>query len=498
MMQSRKPVIMLYGFLVLSTLVVTVEPVSAYIEVKRPHSMIISTGTANTSMLEILDPEQDDLSMKINSNRSGDKNFHESAMISSKADLEDYFNIYRSHYKLPYSVEDEKLSGDDIIHKDVIRFQDKFSNENNSGYYYYNQWAWLNEPIHASSLEDEGYVEFYFLSEASNGTFLTVYGDDDYRKDPLDYNNESAAFGMHFGITPFGGDSNSSFFCGTDWSDDLTKIDSVEYEPNRWYHVQLSFDYNSSWNVKIDNATVYTSSGWNIDEQLTKFDYLGFCTQTWKNFSGHQTHVYYLDAIGLSYDMSAHNQNTEGVEFNEAYEDYIDKYSVNNINDGDLNASLAVYFKFNLEDYPNKVDTFSLIIKGHFFHVVDTGYVKMFNREYLVYDHTDLSYKPYVPGFSEEYLFSASDSEKINSSVYIDGEGKFALKIEAASGTNFDYIVDSMYFRFDTGMGGSYVFIFVIVAFVFTMAVFLTKIAKKGQLSSPRKKRSGRNARSID
>ncbi|MHA1681537.1 MAG: hypothetical protein ACTSUE_11035 [Promethearchaeota archaeon] len=494
---SRGTKLLVLYFLSLLVVVVAVNPASAYIEEKHPITMNLAVGTSNSTNLDNL-ASDNNYTIEFGSNRSGDRNFYESCSIESKTDFEDYFHIRYAYSSLPVSVIDEKISNDGDVHKKVIRIQDRRSSIYNNVSSSYNHWSWMDEPINESSVEDHGFIEFYFLSEALNGTFMTYFGDNDKRKAPSEYYIALDAPGIYFGIRKASGEDNSSFFVTTDWDENFIRINATDYVPNTWYHVRLSFNYNVSWSVAINNNTVYNSSNWTINGDLDEFNTFAMMTQTKIDYSAHVTHVFYVDAIGFSYNMTNHNQDST-MQFNADYEDYVDEYSINNLNDHDLNASLAIYFKFNLESFPDKTRSFNLFIKGYATHAIDTGLLKLFNHEYRVYDTYDSSYKPISPGFIEEYEFSSDENDTIDTNTYISDTNTFLLKIELSSDNNFEFRVTYIIVKFNIGETSG---LLIAVIFVCAIAIgaFMIKITSKGsaKATTSRGRRRGRSARSID
>ncbi|MHA1793441.1 MAG: hypothetical protein ACTSVI_12395 [Promethearchaeota archaeon] len=476
--------------------------VSAFNENIIPTKLYLSTGDSNSTNVAVLSLDNN-ISINFQSARSGDKNYYESYIVNSIDDFKDYFKVYRSNIKLPVEFKDEKAGGtegNEIVHKGVIRIQDKYNTSYNPTYYYYNQWIWMKEPINESSLDNDGYFEFYFLSESTNGSFMVCFGDYDYKRY---YSNgeKGQSLGINFGITTGlnNNNENSSFFCSTSWTDSLIPINAVQYVPETWYHVQLGFSFNNSWYVKINNQTVYSSSNWTISTQLKKFDFVGMYTQTSYKASGHASHVFYIDALGLSYNLTKHNEFSD-IDFNLEYEDYVDRYSKNNLNDHDVNASLVVYFKFDLGEYINRTSRFTLKITGHFTQAVNFSQLLAYNRQDSYYEVIDDEFKPYITKKETSFEFTESIPETLNKTYYTDDQGRFNVKVEAQSNNKFDLNLYSIYVVFNIGFNASdfsYLIIIIIAAVLLLVIFQISRREKLVRGVSSRRGKKGRRARAV-
>nr|MDO8116494.1 hypothetical protein [Candidatus Sigynarchaeota archaeon] len=307
-------------------------------QVVNPHQFIISSGTVNSTDLSYVSKD-DGMLISALSNKSGDRNFYESYQIEKKDDFNRYFTTYQTSSLLVTDVLEEKVARYGESHKKVIRIQDKYHNAYNATDLWYNQQINQKEPILDASVDKTaGFFEFYFLSESTNGVFMVSFGDYAHKRYSLynsttyQYSFTGSCLGINFGIAPIVNSTNSSFFYSTSWMDTMHVIENATYIPEKWYHVRLLFTYNASWSIQLDNATVFNSVNWTISPDLEKFDCFSMFTQTRTKASNQTNHVFYLDALGISYNITAHNL-VSSMDFNAAYEKYEDVYSINNIND---------------------------------------------------------------------------------------------------------------------------------------------------------------------
>ncbi|MHA1371393.1 MAG: hypothetical protein ACTSWN_16110 [Promethearchaeota archaeon] len=467
--------------------------VKGAVEEKTP-SIYQSIGAANTTDVLMI-RYQDSHAIEFQSNRSGDKNYYESFKVESKTDFQDYFRTDREWYDtLNVDFKDEKADADGNVHKKVIRIQDKYDYPSGQTYYSRNQWNLLRERIISSDSNKSGYLEFYFLSEATNGTFTLIFGDYDKKIESYQYNLDLVGYGIYFGITPIGNDTQSSFFTMTKWGDQPIKISNETYQPDKWYHVRLSFNFNSSWAIEINKNQVYNSSNWTFPSDVTNFDYISTHTQTKYKASYDETHIYYLDAIGLSYNVSQHNSKST-MKFNEEYEPYVNLTSKNNLNDHDIAGSLAVYFLFSAGDLFNRSTSYVLHFKGYFTSLPNYSVLKIYNQRDKNYDIYDENFNPIVEDLMLNYTFSSTDNRSINSTLYVGSDGTFNMKIEAETEHYFTLIVDYVILEFQvSAQTFDYFWILVFIGLAFIFVAVVLQIAKKGGYLKPsatsRKKKS--------
>lgn len=446
-----------------------------------PVQVIVTTGHANSTDTSVL--AQNASAMTLYSNKSGDRNFHESYDVKSLDDFKKYFTVHQSHYQLPVEFKDEKEGSGNVVHKKVVRIKDELTTPYSPLYYYYNQFITQKQAIHPASVAATGWLEFYFLSESTNGTFLLSFGDFTHRHlfNASTGGQYGEAHGINFGIQPGLGTMGSSFFVSTSWSGTRTPLDNVTYQPNQWYHVHFSFTYNVSWSIKIDNQTVYTSPAWGINATMARFDCISMYTQTATHASGHGTHVFYIDALGIGYNMAAHNTNVPSMTFNAAYQAYVDVHSINNINDHVVNASLVAYFKFSLGTRGREFSAYKLVIQGRFTQPVQSGRLSFYNRQDLVYDVQDASFNTYLASLVDEYEFSKTKNNTANITTYVGQNGEFTLKIDAQSNANnFEYVVRLMVFEFQWGLGGGDLAAVILVVAGFLIFFLIYKINQRG------------------
>ncbi|MFX0100917.1 MAG: hypothetical protein ACFFCS_15180 [Candidatus Hodarchaeota archaeon] len=485
-MKKTSRLLFMVFFVMLTCMIVWPIKASAVTETVYP-STFQTIGGANIGVdnqPSFFSEKDDDKHVAYTSEASGDGHYHETFAISSKSDFKEYFRLVPDYnWRFPVSEEDEKLDADDVVHKDVMRFEDDYSSGTNYLYYSSNQWMYLKERINESSVEQTGYFEFYFLSESTDGSFTIIFGDYGYRMTESKYNSEDAGFGLQFGIAPgLGNQSNSSFFCANRWTDTPIKINNTEYEPNKWYHVHMAFDLNNSWEIKINNNTAFNSTDWNatVPIEVTKFDYITMHTQTKFSYSDAKTHVFYIDALGLSYNITAHNDNSV-MDFNEDYEDWQDPNSINNWNDHVVNASIELYFRFSLGDLATRSG--KLIIKAYFTVPVDPSKMKLYNWNKKVYDiHMD-PYNPYLDTWIEEIPIAQEIENGINTSTYANDDGKLTLKIDTQSGDYFEFRVDFIAVEYEIILISEIMLIVIPIIGVIVL-IIIYRISRKGPKSS--------------
>ncbi len=490
----------LASLFMISFLAAIINGVSAVSEFVRPGQVVVKAGTASSTDTSYL-AGNDSQYITYYSNKSGDKNYYEAYKIESDSDLTKYFIVQRpDYYYMPVEYKDEKAGSSYDSHKKVIRIQDNYYYPWDAKGYLFNQYLFQRYPVHNSSALGigNGSLEFYFLSEATNGTFMLTFGDSKYTRY---YNGTSGLMeginhGMSLGITPLGG-AASKFFWQTNWTGTPTVINesAVQYQANKWYHVKLAFNFNHSWAIRINNVQVYNSTTWNINSALRMFNTVSMMTVINTAYSGHPSHVYYIDAMGLSYNLTSHNTNVAAMTFNADYQPYVDINSHNNLNDHVANAAFAAYFVFNMGDLLNRSSSAKLYLKARYTSAITEGkgILYLYNRISKTYDDF-ANYSNYVEYPAEEFTFSSDKSGAtfINSTKYISNTGIFSIKIEAESTNNFQYKVDYMVVEFVLAaeMGQMLIIIFAVLGVVVVLMVY--KITQRG---APRARAGARKAR---
>lgn len=497
-MKRHMTTLALAAIFTISVFAVLVHDASAITETIYPKEVVVKAGSASSTDLTLM-ATNDSQYMTFASNKSGDKNYYEAYQIESESDISTkYFNVTYPHYYMPVEFKDEKIDSSYTSHKKVIRIQDRNSYQWDQLGYYFNQYLFQRKPIHNSSALGiaKGFLEFYFLSEATNGTFMVTFGDSKYARWYNQWNGSMTGknFGISFGITPIGG-AASQFFFQTSWPSPVTRINSsVSYQPNKWYHVKLAFNFNNSWAIRINNVEAYNSSTWTMDSALRMFNTVSMMTAIRTAASTHESHVYYIDAIGLSYALASHNANVSEMTFNADYVPYSDIYSHNNLNDHVANANFAAYFLFDFGTLLNRSVSATLNIRAMYNHLITSGgSIKLFDWKTRSYDNF-VSYNRYFFDPAESFTFERykNGTTIINASRYIDGTGKFAMKIEAESTNSFDFIVDYMVVEFVLAAEMGQVLI-VIVAVLGVVSVYiLYRIMQRG---APRARAGARRAR---
>jgi hypothetical protein len=481
----------------ISFLATMVHGVSAVSEFVGPDQVVLKAGTA-TSTDTALMTSNDSHYMEYKSNKSGDKNYYEAYKIESDSDITKYFNVSYPHYYMPVEYKAEKTDSSYVSHKKVIRIQDKYSYYWDQFGFYFNQYLLQGKPVHNSSAlgVGNGSLEFYFLSEATNGTFMMTFGDSKYAR----FHNTTSSYmegnnyGISFGITPIGG-AASKFFWQTYWTGPLTVINPslVQYQPNKWYHVKLAFNFNHSWAIRINNAEVYNSTTWTINSTLRMFNTVSMMTVIRTAYSGHESHVFYIDAMGLSYSLASHNSAVPTMQFNADYQPYVDINSHNNLNDHVANAALAAYFIFRFGDLLNKTSSAKFYLKGRYTSLLSSGMIKLYNHISKTYDDF-ANYTSYIEYPSEVFTLeeNKNGSTIINATRYVDDAGTFSMKLEAQSTNNFNFMVDYMVVEFVllADMGQVLIIIFAVLGVVAVLIVY--KITQKG---APRARAGARKAR---
>jgi len=198
------------------------------------------------------------------------------------------------------------------------------------------------------------------------------------------------------------------------------------------------------------------------------------------------SHVFYIDAIGISYNMSKQNQYSSTMKFDTTYTEYVNPNSHNDLNDHVLNASLAVYFLFTIPNYnSNSTIITKLHIAGYYKNVVTSGKLYLFNQRYKIYDAFDLTYFPYAGtpmSKDAEYDFkNGSTFPDINPRIYINNNtGAFSLKIEAQGNTFFEFVLNYMALESYVMVDNSTTVIIVILVLSFIAAIILVKIVQRG------------------
>ncbi|NMC05186.1 MAG: hypothetical protein GYA24_08245 [Candidatus Lokiarchaeota archaeon] len=180
--------------------------------------------------------------------------------------------------------------------------------------------------------------------------------------------------------------------------------------------------------------------------------------------------------------------------FNADYVPYSDIYSHNNLNDHVANANFAAYFLFDFGTLLNRSVSATLNIRAMYNHLITSGgSIKLFDWKTRSYDNF-VSYNRYFFDPAESFTFERykNGTTIINASRYIDGTGKFAMKIEAESTNSFDFIVDYMVVEFVLAAEMGQVLI-VIVAVLGVVSVYiLYRIMQRG---APRARAGARRAR---
>ncbi len=468
-------------------------------QVVNPSQLIVSSGSANSTDLAYMS-EKDGLLIAASSNKSGDRNYYESYKIEKKDHFLSYFTLRDTYTStLMVDVKEEKVAADGKSHKNVIRFQDDRLYTYNNTDVWYNQVANQKSPVADASVnKTTGFLEFYFLSESKNGTFMVCFGEHAFRRYIENSYFKGISYGINFGIAPIVNSTNSSFFYSTSWLDDHHVIQNVSYIPNKWYHVRLSFLYNASWSILIDNKTVHDSGNWTMNPALTKFDSVSMFTSTRTKASCRSDHVFYMDALGLSYNVTAHNL-ASAMDFNEGYEEYVDVYSINNINDHVVTASLELYILFELGNLTKNINSYLLQIKGYFSNTVNSSKLLFLHRAFGVYE-TFKDYRIIVPGYISNFTFGNSQNatvNQVNASRYVGTQGRFAMKIEAESSNNFEYNVDYIGFEISPSLWSD---AFGIIVFSIIGAIFIgviLKITHKGGFGRSASRRNGAAGRRV-
>ncbi len=490
----------LASFFVLSFLAMTVHGVSALSEFIGPDQIVVKAGTASSTSMSYL-TGNDSQYMTFASNKSGDKNYYESYKIESDSDIASkYFNITQSQWNLPVEFKDEKADSSYNSHKKVIRIQDKYSLPGDQLYYWVNQYVTQRHPIHNDSAlnVDSGWFEFYFMSEATNGTFMITLGDS---KSARVFSTPSYTFrgynhGMSFGITPLDG-SASQFFWQSNWTmlPIIINRSAVQYQPNKWYHVRLGFHFNNSWAIKINGAEVYNSSTWNINSTMKLFNTVSMMTAIRTAASYHDSHVYYIDAMGLSYNVTGHNAAVTSMQFNADYVPLVDINSHNNLNDHVANASFVAYFVFKLRDLLGKSSSAKLFLQARYSSATSLswGMIRLFDWTTKTYTNY-ANYTNYSEFPPEEFTFAKDKNSTviINSSRYVDPAGTFSMKIEAQSNDNFVYIANYIVVEFVLTADMSQVFIVILAVLGVVVVYILYQVTRRG---APRARAGARKAR---
>ncbi|HME54808.1 MAG TPA: hypothetical protein VKM55_21565 [Candidatus Lokiarchaeia archaeon] len=460
--------------------------VSADSEYTNPYAITVSAGSQNSTDLVHI-AKNDSTAIMFSSNSSGDKNYYESYLINSTSDFDKYFEASQNYDPLTASVVDEKLDNDHNAHKNVLRIydNDKYQYSSNQSTDTANEYIQQNAAInHASVNNVSGWAEFWFLSESTNGTFMITFGDFAHHRFEW---NWGASLGINFGIMPLNplNGPTSQFFCQPSWTSTPIPIPTTKakYQANTWYHVRLSFAFNKSWAISINQQEVYNSSNWTINPALKCFDCLTMFTTTQTTASYLPMDAFYIDAIGLSYNMTKQNQLSSTMKFDATYSDYVNITSRNDRNDHILNGSLAIYFLFKIMNY-NKTIATKLHIAGYLTQPVSSGKLFLFNQIDLTYDSFDNSYLPYAgtPASRDaEYDFKVSGTfPDINTLVYIDNNtGDFALKIEVQANKYFNFVLNYMAVESSAAFNTSEALIIVLLIVLGIMAVILVKILQR-------------------
>ena len=497
-MREKTSKILLLGCLLVCICSLGIEGARAESEKIIPTEIYTKAGYASINYGAI--EENDSSAITFYSNNSGDKNYYESYVINEtgspgRTQLSEYWNLDYDFSNRKTEVVAEKAEDEfsTNVHKKVIRVYDNYFDGTTNYYYWRNNWMTPKFAINESSVGEEGYIEFYFLSESTNGTFQAIFGDFNQRRYISAGSQTGSGSGICFGILPGLGSNDSAFFYSTNWTAEKVKIDNATYQPNKWYHVQLWFNNNSYWGININNETVYNSTTWTMDDGVDKFDSISFYTQTIASQSEHPTHVYYLDALGLSYNMSSHNENSE-IDFNEEYEPYSNPNSINNLNDRAIAASVEIYFKFDLGNKTRSIKGSKLKFIGRFTAPVNFGKLLLYNRGTKSYNLFDDAFKTYVVRI-DEYTFDQLEggsiaNDSINSTIYVGEEEKLTFKVEAEADSDFEYVLDMLYYEYPEDLSTIYLTFIVIGALGGVFLIVMYKISQKGGLRSSRRRRS--------
>jgi len=498
-MKRYKIQLVLASFFVLSFIAtIMVQGVSAVSEFVGPTQIVVKAGTQSPADLAYL-TGNDSQYMTFSSNSSGDKNYFEAFKIESSGDITKYFNpVTPYQYMYPAEFKDEKADLSYNSHKKVIRIQDRYSYSDNQSDYVYNQYLLQRYPIDNSSAYNvpTGWFEFYFLPEATNGTFMVTFGDSKYARSYLSYNNMVGAnYGISFGITPIGG-SQSKFFWQTSWTGPITSIDhpDAKFLPNKWYHVKLAFNFNHSWAIRINGTEVYNSTTWTMNSALRMFNTVSMMTGIKTTGSHHDSHVFYIDAMGLSYNLTSHNSNVTAMTFNTDYVPYTNITSHNNLNDHVANASFAAYFIFNLGNHFSRSSSAKLYLKARYTPLTNgKGMIWLYNQTSKTYDKY-ANYTAYIEYPAEEFTFESNKSGAmiINREMYVSDAGLFSMKIDAEATNYFEYHVDYMVVEFVLIASMSELLIIIIAVLGVVVVYILYQITRRG---APRARAGAKKAR---
>lgn len=476
----------------MSALSFTTQKVSADSTFTNPYEIFVSAGNQNSTNLVRI-AKNDSMTIMFASNRSGDKNYYESYSINQTSDYENYFKDNQNYGSTTISVVDEKDDNAGNAHKNVIRIYDDYSYSSNQteemANAYIQQKAAIN---HASVNNVSGWVEFYFLSESTNGTFMITFGD--YASSRYSYMYpQPPNYGISFGIMPLNplNGLTSQFFCQTAWSSNPVAIPTANatYHANTWYHIRLSFVFNKSWSISINQQQVYNSSNWTINPKLKCFDCLAIFTNTKKTASYRPSDTFYIDAIGLSYNMAAQNLAAKNAHssmtFDATYSDYVNITSHNDRNDHDVNASLAVYFLFKIPD-STKAILSKLHIVGYIpaTETVTSGKLYLFNQVDLVYDSFDQSFLPYAgtpTSKNTAYDFKENQSfPDIDPLIYFNNAtGDFAMKIDMQSVKYFEFFLNYIALESSTTIDISQITIVVLLIVSIIVIIVLLKVIQR-------------------
>jgi hypothetical protein len=477
-----------------------------------PSLMAVSVGTPSSTNLALI-ASNSSSGISISSNNTGDGNYYESYSVNSLSDFESYFNITDQYYYswLTESFVAAKADNSGHEHDGVIELSDASTPKNgdwpsNQSTPYENIWIEQVKPIYNGSLQSSGDFEFWFFSDSLNGTFMISFGQYTYHHYLNSSNQEKGAgYGINFGIEPgLGGSSTSSFFTSTNWSAPAIKINGpIAYTPDTWYHVKLSFKMNDSWAVAINTSMtqgmVYNSTWTNsMASNLTRFDDVNMYTQTKTEASGYPNHNFYIDAMGLSYNMTSNNAHSS-MQFNTDYQPYVDRNSHNDLNDHVVNATLTVLFEFPIGNNLNQTGYGRLIFNARFSDPIDSGKLLLFNyvtNIFEVYDSDFDWYLPYTGAGSvvPTYLITSNGNNSINATDYIGGTGNvLACEITAQSSTYaFQYEITYVAIEFNTGIGtGTITIILLLIIGLVVVAIVYFSI-KRGTFDSQRSLRGSR------
>ncbi len=484
----------------ISFVAIVVHGVSAISEFSRPQQIVVKAGEADRTDTTYL-AGNDSQYITYSSNKSGDKNYYEAYKIESDSDITKYFNVTYPHSYMPVEYKSEKADSSYVTHKKVIRIQDRNTYIYDPLGYYFNQNLFQRQPVHNSSAlgVGNGSLEFYFMSEATNGTFMVSFGDSKYARWYKSSIGQMTGYnhGISFGITPLEG-KQSQFFWQTNWTGPLKVVNrtAVQYQANKWYHVKLAFNFNHSWAIRIDKKQVYNSTTWNINSTLRMFNTVSMMTAIRTNASTHASHVYYIDAIGLNYslkNLTSHNTNVPAMTFNADYQPYVDINSHNNLNDHVANATFAAYFIFKFGDLLTRASSAKLYLKARYTSLLSWGTMKLYNCISKTYE--DLAeYKSYIEYPAWEFTLEANKNSStiINTTRYVDTDGTFSMKIEAQSTNNFEYKVDYMVVEFVMSADMSQVIIIIIAVLGVVVVLMVYKVSQRG---APRARAGARKAR---